>query len=225
MVALLLAFLGGCSTPSAGFDHRPTSLTSSAAPAAPAAPAEPVVAVRDQQALQQQATSDRDDSIRRQTDQELGADAAAALPPIPAAALREPADPGAVMIVQSIADALKAHSGALPGSPTSISVHELRNLSRASHSEFAEFLQRFASLLTAAGIEHQLTFSADSQFDADFRVLGSAYLVTASGFDQWELFLSISSRDRPFTVWDARAPIRVLRQARPGQPQISSVNQ
>ena len=54
-----------------------------------------------------------------------------------------------------------------------------------------------------------------------YRMLGSAYLITAEGFDQWELFLSIAPADHDLAVWEARSATRILRTERPGVTQIT----
>ncbi len=230
VLALLASSLNGCGAPPSGYDNRSAAFTMSAAPQTSdatrsevAADASTERAIQSPKSTSPVGASDHDESIRRQTAEELGPDVAAAMPPLPATTPREPADPGAKILVQSIADALEVDSAATGSATVVVSVHELRNLSRASHAEFAEFLQRFASLLNIAGAEHGLAFASDSQLKSDYRMLGSAYMITAAGFDQWELFLSISPTSRQFTVWDARSPIRVLRTVRPGQPQIISI--
>lgn len=130
-------------------------------------------------------------------------------------------DPGAALIVASMADTLEKPA-ADERTVTVINLHSVRNLSRASADEFARFLDRFAALLTQAGTPHAIEFVRTAPA-AHYRMQGVAYLITDAGLDQWEMYLSIAPADRDVAVWDARQVIRVLRNARPGQPQILSI--
>jgi hypothetical protein len=183
-------------------------------------------------------TSD-DARVRQATAEELGPDAAASMPQVRAstqasggdsAEARQPAQPideGAAALVQSIAVAL-AHRPVNAQGMTVISLDELRNYSRAGHGEFNHMLRRMARLLTQAGRERRLEFVADDGAAAGsadqrphYRMQGAAYLITAAGFDQWELFLSMTPMDRDMTVWDARSATRVLRTEREGVTQMT----
>ena len=73
---------------------------------------------------------------------------------------------------------------------------------------FTDFLLpplNFAEFLRFTGIEEELT---------DYELGGTAYLVTVSGFDQWELFLSLHPAGESWAVWRADHPTRLLRQPR-----------
>ena len=66
-----------------------------------------------------------------------------------------------------------------------------------------------------------MIFTTDVDQPVHYQLLGTAYLVTAEGFDQWELFLRLSPAEDAWTIWQPAVPVRVLRQPRPGQPQIT----
>jgi hypothetical protein len=102
---------------------------------------------------------------------------------------------------------------------TVISLGGLRNMSHADGLEFVGFRIRFAEVLTEAGRPHGVTFRG-TPGPSDYRVLGTAYLDSRGGFDQWVLHISLARSDEAWTVWEARRPVRVLRNPRPGQPQI-----
>jgi hypothetical protein len=146
------------------------------------------------------------------------------MPPVPSAKPPERIDPGAAMIVRSIEQSL-AGRAANQQDMIVISVDEVRNLSRCERDEFGLFMQRFAGLLSDAARESQIEFTTatSNTAAAQYRMQGTAYLMTADGFDQWELYLSVTPVDRDFAVWDARKAIRVLRNPRPSQPQITYI--
>lgn len=133
-------------------------------------------------------------------------------------------DPGAAYLVRTIYDRLDSRDpdAALPASerPIVISLSEIRNQSRARPAEFEAFLDRFAEVLTAAGEAHQLFFANDAEADADYAVLGTAYLLSADGFDWWELFLNLQPSDAAWTLWRCEHPIRVMRHPRPEHQQV-----
>ncbi|NIQ35452.1 MAG: hypothetical protein GTN86_05930, partial [Xanthomonadales bacterium] len=54
----------------------------------------------------------------------------------------------------------------------------------------------------------------------DYVLGGTAYLVTADGSDQWELFLSLRRPGESWTVWRAERAVRTLRQPRGGQMRL-----
>jgi hypothetical protein len=139
----------------------------------------------------------------------------------PAPPTRSPrmADPGAALL----AEAISAHlgtSGSRFSDPTRISLGRLRNQSHSTAAEFAAFRERLASLLNEASRDRGTLFIASDDAPAHYQLLGTVYLITADGFDQWELYLSMTAADRPWAIWQSGSPIRVLRQARPGQPQV-----
>jgi hypothetical protein len=220
-----------------------TTMSGCAAPADRTEAAQPVMLARAPSRVVSngaQGGREHDQAVRDAAERELGPDVAATLPevaPERGAAVAEPVDPGAELIVRAIANRLSQRPVNERG-VTVIDLCAVRNHSRAGQSEFAEFRQRLASLLDAAGREDKIEFIANGKRDAKgeggsegaagtegshYRMQGAAYLITADGFDQWELFLSLTPADRDFTVWDARSAIRVLRTPRPGQPQITYI--
>jgi len=173
----------------------------------------------------------RNDIVRAAAADELGHDVVASMPaeaPAAPQVISQPPDPGAIAIVRSVASAIPNRPVNAQGL-TLIRMTDLRNFSRADQTEFADFSQRLADLLTRAGREDhlQFTFGGSVPGTADsavfhYRLMGSAYLINADGFDQWELFLGIAPVDRSVSVWESVEPIHVLRTPRPGQPQVTS---
>ena len=163
-------------------------------------------------------STDRTSNVREAASQEIGPEAAAEIPPLPPKHVA-PRDPGARAFVKVLAGQLDPAAAAESG-PVRIAVRHIRNQSRASASEFDRFLQRFAEVLSDAGQEESLIFVRGAEEVADYEMLGTAYLVTAGGLDQWELFVRLSPSDASWTVWEASAPLRVIRHPRPGQPQV-----
>lgn len=143
-----------------------------------------------------------------------------------------PPDLGAVAIVEGILGAISRERSLSLADPVTILV-DLSNQSHARPREFDEFQARFAALLDRAGEEEGLAYlpfeasddgelaTLEADLNIGYRLVGAAYLVTAQGFDQWELFLRLLPIDSSMTVWEARTPVRVLRFARPGHQQIT----
>jgi len=132
-------------------------------------------------------------------------------------------DAGATMVVGAIASRLPDRPVDARG-VTRIGIRELRNQSRCRHEEFVAFVHRLASLLSSAGRDDRIRFTAEVPEAGDpihYELSGTAYLVTRDGFDQWELFLRIRDAEDGILVWQARGPMRVLRHRRPGQPQVT----
>ena len=130
-----------------------------------------------------------------------------------------PTDPGADALVRSILASLdspaRAHSG-----ETLVRVDQLRNHSHCSQREFASLRRRLADGLNRSGRSDQIRFVADAAQPAHYELHGTAYLVTARGFDQWELYLSLRPAGQAWTIWRADAAVRILRQPRQGEPEI-----
>ncbi len=103
-----------------------------------------------------------------------------------------------------------------------VSLARLRNMSHASTREFDALRARLASLLTAAAESAgaDLRFTADTAEQASFDMLGAAYLDTLEGFDSWELYVSVSERERGRDLWRSDGPVRVLRFEQPVSPQV-----
>ena len=135
---------------------------------------------------------------------------------VPVAHVTIPAvDPGAVWVVAKIREALDAESGGGKQSGSiEISTQLLRNQSKAQNDEFDAMVDRLARLLDAAGADEGLHFTADPAQPVDYQLKGTAYLVTANGFDLWELYLSLKPNDRAWTLWQADVPVRLLRSER-----------
>ncbi|UCD75688.1 MAG: hypothetical protein JSV91_01995 [Phycisphaerales bacterium] len=156
---------------------------------------------------------------RAAAETELGPEAAEALPPIDHTPPRPP-DPGAEALVQALLGGME-HRPVGEDGTTVVDLARLRNHSHAAAAEFSSFRQRLTEVLNRAGEEAGVRFTAEAG-DAHYRLDGTAYLVTADGFDQWELYLRLSPADAAWTLWQSSRPIRVLRHARPGQPQFTA---
>ncbi|MDY7107611.1 MAG: hypothetical protein SYC29_03150 [Planctomycetota bacterium] len=131
-----------------------------------------------------------------------------------------PAEPGALALVASMTAAMPDRETDDEG-VTRIGIHFLRNQSRAEASEFDAFTKRLAELLSAAGRSLSVSFTTAGDEPVQYELLGAAYLITADGSDQWELFLRLCPAEESWTVWENEVPVRVIRQPRPGQPQIT----
>ncbi len=101
-----------------------------------------------------------------------------------------PTDPGADALVRSILASLDSPART-PGGETRVRVDRLRNQSHSSQREFASLRRRLADGLSRSGRSDQIRFVADAAQPAHYELHGTAYLVTARGFDQWELYLSL----------------------------------
>lgn len=153
-------------------------------------------------------------TLRQGVQDELGADAAEAMPDR-STARPQPPDPGAAALVASIRKRL----GARPGDHR-VGLWRLRNQSHGSSTEFHAFLERLAELLNRAARETDLHFTADPGDSVDYQMLGASYLTTLEGFDVWELYLSLTATHEQWTLWQGDGPVHVLRQPRPAQRQI-----
>lgn len=169
---------------------------------------------------QSQPANAHDAAVRSAAASELGSAVAATMPTVSPSIPPEPVDVGASRLVASMATVLGDRSLPADGA-TLISVHGVQNLSRSNAGEFSAFMHRFCDVLTNAGKSDRLAFTDDATAAAQFRMQGTAYMINAEGFDQWELYLTLSPADRDFDIWDAGRAVRVLRIARPGVPQIT----
>jgi len=141
-----------------------------------------------------------------------------------ARSLRLRLDPGAARLVRSIRDRVSSHADRRReperAVPIVIRIDPIRNLSRARSDEFAAFLDRFATLLSDTGRSSGLMFSSRPDVDATYELAGTAYLLSADGFDWWELFLHVRPADERLMIWRSEHPIRVLRHPRPEHQQV-----
>lgn len=125
-----------------------------------------------------------------------------------------PLDPVAVQFV-------RAMRPAIDDGPLVIAV-AMDNLSHARPSEFeamrtklARYLDRAAKSAGAPDVDF-VSSAAVAADDARYDLRGSAYLLTVRGLDVWQLFPRLEQRDDQVQVWEAAAPVHVLRQTRPG---------
>jgi hypothetical protein len=115
-----------------------------------------------------------------------------------------------------------AMSGEKPWGEVLVSVEGLRNQSHASTGEFEKLLERLATTLSRAGSTGRvpLKFTLRPQEPVDYELSGTAYLMTAAGFDHWELYLNLRAAGREWTIWSADGPVLILRQPRGGVDRI-----
>lgn len=231
---------GGCASGSGNAGSDESRLSSSMGPAAaPAArsnaqavevdpaprtrqvPPTPPVSPSTSPAIEQtQNGNAHDAAIRAAAETELGPAVAASMPTVPPSTPPEPIDVGAADLMASIANALGDRSSSTDG-VTLVNVRGVRNLSRTNAAEFESFMHRFREVMTRAGANRRIAFTDDAAAAAQYQLEGTVYMTYAEGFDQWELYLSLRPTDRDFDVWNASAPVRVLRIVRPGIGQIT----
>lgn len=101
-----------------------------------------------------------------------------------------------------------------------VSVAAMRNFSRTSSTEFSAMRERLAQLLNSAGEPHRLRFTTDRELSTSYALAGTAYLINANGFDQWELYFSLKPAEAEWTMWRNDLPIRLLRQERVREQQL-----
>jgi len=97
-----------------------------------------------------------------------------------------------------------------------VRVDTLRNQSHASTGEFMAMLDRLAAVLSRAGAwgGAPMRFVVSPGELVDYELGGAVYLLTAAGFDQWELYPTLRVPDGGATLWSADGPVRMLRQPR-----------
>ncbi len=97
-----------------------------------------------------------------------------------------------------------------------IRVDMLRNQSHASTGEFGAMLERLAAALSRAGASGgaPMRIVVRPGEPVDYEMGGAVYLMTAGGFDQWELYPTLRIPDGGATLWSADGAVRMLRQAR-----------
>ena len=115
-----------------------------------------------------------------------------------------------------------AMAGEKPWGQVLVSVEGLRNQSHASTGEFERLLERLAATLSRAGSTGgvPIKFMLQPGEPVDYELSGTAYLMTAAGFDQWELYLNLRAAGREWTIWSADGPVVMLRQPRGGVDRI-----
>jgi hypothetical protein len=109
-----------------------------------------------------------------------------------------------------------------PGREILVCLQGIRNQSHASAGEFEQMRHRLADALGSAGLDQNppMLFAAEPAGACDFDLTGTAYLVTASGFDQWELYLDMHRAGEAWSVWRLPGALRMLRHPRPGEAEL-----
>jgi hypothetical protein len=109
-----------------------------------------------------------------------------------------------------------SRAGEQPWGEILVRVDTMRNQSHASTGEFEAMLGRLAAALTRAGSSGgvPMRFVVRPGEPVDYELGGAAYLMTAGGFDQWELYVSLRVTDAGATLWSADGAVRMLRQPR-----------
>ena len=97
-----------------------------------------------------------------------------------------------------------------------VRVDKMRNQSHASTGEFGAMLERLAAALSRAGASGgtPMRFVVRPGEPVDYEVGGAVYLMTAGGFDQWELYPTLRIPDGGATLWSGDGAVRMLRQPR-----------
>ena len=128
---------------------------------------------------------------------------------------RIPAEEGAVAILDTM---MMAWSKAAEGSDIEplerIVIGSMRNRSRATASEFDAMRARFAVLLDRAGAARNISVVSGRGDEATWILDGTAYTVVDAGTEQWEIYLDLMPRDRSWSVWRPRYPVRLIRHPR-----------
>ncbi len=109
-----------------------------------------------------------------------------------------------------------SRAGEQPFGEILVRVDTLRNQSHASTGEFEAMLERIVVALSRAGSSGgvPMRFVVRPGEPVDYEMGGAAYLMTAGGFDQWELYLSLRVPDGGATLWSADGAVRMMRQPR-----------
>ena len=96
-----------------------------------------------------------------------------------------------------------SRAGERPFGEILVRVDTLRNQSHASTGEFEAMLERVVTALSRAGSSGgvPMRFVVRPGEPVDYEMGGAAYLMTAGGFDQWELYLSLRVPDGGATLW------------------------
>ncbi len=112
-----------------------------------------------------------------------------------------------------------ALSGASSWGEVLISADGVRNQSHAARQEFEAMRRRLVDALSEAGRGGgvPMRFVLQPGGPVDFELNGTAYLVTAGGFDLWELYLELRPEGRSWSIWSTDGPIKMLRQPRGDQ--------
>lgn len=131
---------------------------------------------------------------------------------------REPAQPvdvGAARLIESMRLALPSQFRTENGRAR-IALNRLKNQSRSTLDEFQMMQHRLVDLFEPLGRRMSIDFVSRDDEPADYELCGTAYLITADGSDQWEIYLQLrSTDDERRTLWANDAPIRLMRQPSP----------
>ncbi len=126
----------------------------------------------------------------------------------------------ALTLVASMRQGIAVAGG--PGREVRVGLQGIRNQSHASTGEFDLMRRRLADALNLAGADQHMPmrFDAADGGPCDYDLTGTAYLVTASGFDLWEIYLELHRAGEAWSVWRLPGAIRMLRQPRPGEAEL-----
>jgi hypothetical protein len=126
-------------------------------------------------------------------------------------------DPEARRLVEALAKRIGADPSADPS--TVIALGPIENVSHATTAEFQTMQERLAAVLSAQSRAGGVSFTTSpAGAEITHRLRGSAYVITADGIDQWELFIQLTPRDGLWAMWEPAQPIRVIRHARANEP-------
>lgn len=126
-----------------------------------------------------------------------------------------PIDSGAARFVEAIRLALPSQFTTETGRAR-VSVSRLRNQSRSTLDEFQTLQRRLIDLCAPPAKRMSLDFVTIQGEPVDYELCGTAYLITAEGSDQWEIYFQLHpSGNARETLWSNEAPIRMMRQQNP----------
>lgn len=127
----------------------------------------------------------------------------------------QPVDIGAARLIESMRLALPSQFRTETGRAR-IALNRLKNQSRSTLDEFQMMQHRLVDLFEPLGRRMSIDFVNRDDEPADYEICGTAYLITADGSDQWEIYLQLRPiNDDRRTLWANDAPIRLLRQPSP----------
>jgi len=106
----------------------------------------------------------------------------------------------------------------------SVCLGPFENVSRAPSADLRAMLTHLAGVLNATPDADGTAFHTDDGSpDTTHRLIGTAFIITANGFDQWELYVKLVPSDRSWIMWEPSAPIRLIRQPRPHAPTVLAI--
>ena len=119
-----------------------------------------------------------------------------------------PIDPGAAMVVDSIASTAGGLRQGEDG-VTRIGLTALRNQSRSTRDEFQTMRNALMEALTRAGRARRIVFTDAQEMAVQYYLEGAAYRLDDGQAGRWELFLHLRQEEDGLTIWEPPGPLRV----------------